>query len=227
MQSKYKNLTMLVIAAIAFMIFGTQASADRGMGYGHHGRMHGGGYGEPGPFGNLSEDEIKKLDEERTAFIEATKGLRQDVYQKKLELASELAKQNPDAAKAAALQKEISDVKAQLAQKHLDHFLRIRKINPDFGRGFGGGGWMGPEMMGSGMMHPGMMGSGMMHPGMMGRGGHGYRESYDCPYGDRDGGYGMGPGMMGSGGQRGMMKRGGWGHSDSRPYSRGQGSQSD
>ena len=217
MVTKNKNIQIIVIAAIAVIVFGAQASADRGTGYGHHGWMHGGGYSGPGVFGNLSEEEIKKLDEERTAFFEATKGLHQEVYQKRLELASELARQNPDAAKAAALQKQISDVKAQLAQKHLEHFLRIRKINPDFGRDFGGGGWMRPEMMGSGMMHP----------DMMGRGGYGHRGRYDCPYGNSGGGYGMGPGMMGSGGRRGMMGPGGWGRGDSRQYYKNQGSQAD
>jgi hypothetical protein len=66
-----------------------------------------------------------------------------------------MAKQNPDAARAGAIQKEISDTKAQLAQKHLEHIFRVRKINPDLGMGFMGGG-----RMDYGMMHPGMMGPG-------------------------------------------------------------------
>ena len=208
MKQKIKYINFLIIVIAAFWGLGGLASAYRGMGYGHHGRMHGGSYGwGAGPFGNLSEDEIKKMDEERRNFFEETKGLRQQVYQKRLALASELAKQNPDAAQAAVIIKEISDLKAQLAQKHLDHFLRMRKINPDLGMGFSGPGGMGP----------GMMGPGMMHPGMMGGGRHGHWGRYDCPYNDR-GGYGMGPGMMGPGGHHGMMGPGGWGCDYSRKY---------
>jgi hypothetical protein len=199
MKLKIKYIYILSVVIAAFWVLGGLTSADRGMGYGHHGWMHGvnPGWGG-GSFGDLNEDDIKKMDEERRNFFEATKALRQQVYQKRLALASELAKQIPDAVKAAALLKEISDVKAQLAQKHLDHFLRIRKINPDFGMGFSGSGWMGPGMMGPGMMHPGMMG---MH-------GYGHWGRYDCPYNDR-GGYGMRPGMMGPGG---------WGRDYSRKY---------
>ena len=121
--------------------------------YGHHRGMHQDqgwhhrGFGGPGcgAFDNLSEDEIKKLDAERTTFFEATKDLRRKIYQKRLELASELAKENPDAAAAAALQTELSDFKAQMAQKRLEHILRVQKINPDLGRGFWGGGPYGPR----------------------------------------------------------------------------------
>jgi hypothetical protein len=141
--------------------------------------------------------------------------VRQKIYQKKLELASEVAKQQPDIAAAAALQQEVSDLLAQLAQKHLEHFLRIQKINPDLGRG----GPMGFGMMGHQLMRHDVMGSGMMHRGMMGPGGYGGR---DCPgSGYRDGygmesymrgpGYGPSPGMMRSFGNRrmgpGMMNR--------------------
>ena len=236
MDQNYKNIRILVIAAVAVLAFVAHASAEWGMGYGHHGWMHQGmgrhygGYGGPGygAFGNLSEDEIKKMDEERTAFFDATKDFRQEIYQKRLELSSELAKKNPDAAKAAALQKDISGVKAQLEQKRLDHIIRLRKINPDFSRGFLGGG---------------PMGSGRMHYGMMEPRGYSHRGRPDCPYGGPGGGYGMGPGMMmgpgggygrglgmmspGYGKDSGMMHRGrgggmmgsgGSGRADSRQY---------
>ncbi|MGB9441244.1 MAG: periplasmic heavy metal sensor [Desulfobacterales bacterium] len=224
MNKKYRKLKIILIAAIAILFSGIYASADGGKGYGHHRGMHQGqgwhqrGYGGPGcaAMDNLSEDETKKLDAERTAFFESTKGLRRKIYQKRLELASELAKENPDAALAATLQKDISDFKAQMAQKHLEHILRVQKINPDLGRGFWGGGPMGP---------------GMMHRGMMGPGGKGNRGAYNCPFGGPGGGYGMGSGMMkpGGGGSRGpgncpyggsgggygtgpgMMHRGGYG----------------
>ena len=172
MNKKYRKLKIMLIAAIAIAFSGIYASADGGKGYRHHRGMHQGqgwhqrGYGGPGcaVMDNLSEDETKKLDAERTEFFEATKGLRRKIYQKRLELASELAKENPDAATAAGLQKEVSDFKAQMAQKRLEHILRVQKINPDLGRGFWGGGPMGP-----GMMHRGGCGMGSGYgrgPGM-------------------------------------------------------------
>jgi hypothetical protein len=51
------------------------------------------------------------------------------------------------------LQQEISNILAQLAQKHLEHFSRAQKINPDGGRGDP----MSSRMMVHGMMHHGMM----------------------------------------------------------------------
>ena len=236
MNKKYRKLKIMLIAAMAILFSGIYASADWG---GPHRGMHQGqgwhhkGYGGAGcgAFDNLSEDEIKQLDAERTTFFEATKDLRRKVYQKRLELASELAKDNPDAAAAAASQKEISDFKAQMAQKHLEHILRVRKINPDLARGFLGGGHMGP-----GMMNPGMMGPGMMHGGMMGKGGYGAGGRRNCPFDGPGGGYGMGPGMMHGGGYgmgpgygrgQGMMGPGGSDRDNSRQYYKGQGSQAE
>ena len=208
MNTPFKNWKIVLMAAFLIMVMAAGASADMGRGDGYRGQMHQGpgghhgGYGArgEGAFGNLSEEDIKKLDEEREAFFEATKDLRREVYQKGLELASEMAKQNPDAARATAIQKEISDTKAQLAQKHLEHIFRVRKINPDLGMGFMGGG---------------RMDHGMMHRGMMGPGGYGSQGNPDCPYDGFRGGSGRGPGMMGPGGRD---------RDDSRQYHKGPGS---
>lgn len=202
MNTPFKNWKVLLMAGLLMIIMAAGASADMGRGSGYRSPMHQGGYGASGwgAFSNLSEEDIKKLDEERKAFFEDTKDLRRAVYQKRLELASEMAKQNPEAARAAAIQKEISDAKAQLAQKHLDHLFRVRKINPDLGMGFGGGG---------------PMGFGMMHSEMMGVGGSGYRGNPDCPYGGPGGGHGRGRHMIGPGGRD---------RDESRQYHMGQGS---
>jgi zinc resistance-associated protein len=205
--NKSAKRLFILLAAIFFLSSGTFAFARMGGGYnnppgmyygqGRHLRGYcGTGYGM---FGDLSEDQIRNLEQERTAFWDATKVLRQQIYQKQLELASELAKQTPDAAAAAAVQQQISDLMAQLAQKHLEHFLRVQKINPDAGRG--------------GAMGFGMMGYGRMHDGMMGPGGYGGWDRPDCPLGGPRGGYGMGPGMM----HPNMMGPGGYG-AWSRPW---------
>jgi hypothetical protein len=227
MNKKYKTVKIMLIASLAILFSGLYASADRGRGCDNYHRMHQGqgwhhrGDGSPGcgAFGNLSEDEIKKLDAERTSFFEATKVLQRKIYQKRLELASELAKEDPDAAVAASLQKEVSDFKAQLAQQRLEHILRVRKINPDLGRRFWGGGPMGPAMMHRGMMEPG--GDRSWGPG-------------NCPYDDSAGGHGMGPRMMQRGGYGmgpgygrgpGMMNLGESYYDNSRQYYKGRGSQ--
>ena len=212
MNTPFRNWKVLLMAGLLIIIMAAGASADMGRGSGFRGQGHYGpgwhhdGYGASGrgAFSNLSEEDIKKLDEERRAFFEDTKDLRRAVYQKRLELASEMAKQNPEAARAAAIQKEISDTKAQLAQKHLDHLFRVRKINPDLGMEFGGGG---------------PMGFGMMHSEMMGVGRSGYRGNPDCPYGGPGGGQGRGRQMMGPGG--------GWDQDESRQYHREPGSMSE
>ena len=127
-----------------------------GPGYGmHRGWGQGpGGYGYQGYQSDLSDEDTAKLDQERQAFFEATSDLRQDLYQKELELSSELAKAEPDAKKAAGLQKEISSLESQLDQKRLEHRIRMRKDFPQSGyRSYGygpRGGGMGRGMYGGG-----------------------------------------------------------------------------
>jgi hypothetical protein len=189
MNKSSKNVIILM-AAIFILGSGSLAFAHSGRGYGYSERMYYGqgrhlrSYDSPcyDMFGELTEDQIRQLNEERKTFMDATKDLRRQIYQKQLELASELAKQNPDATAAAAVQQEISGFMAQLAQKRLEHFLRVQKINPDVGRG-------GPFGFG-------LMGYGMRHHDMMGPGGYGGWDRPNCPIGGPGGGYGMGPGMM-------------------------------
>jgi hypothetical protein len=220
---------IFMIATIVMLGFSGRALADPGMGYGHHygwgypmHQMHQRGYGGPGfgYRGELSEEDAGKLEKEHANFFEATKDLRSNLYQKGLELRSELAKESPDAKKAAALQKEISELKAELGQKRLAHFFNLRNIIPDVGRSPRGD---------YGMMH-----RGMMEPWAMGPGGYGNRYYPDCPYGGPRGGYGMSPGMMdrGYGEGPGMMGPGmmgpgmtgpGWRSGMMNPYAPGPG----
>ncbi|MDH4205800.1 MAG: periplasmic heavy metal sensor [Desulfobacteraceae bacterium] len=158
---------LVVLTVFTVMGFGVYALADGEMGYGkHHGeRGHHGpgwnqsGYGCPGylnMMGDLSDEEIQKMDEQREAFFKSTEDLRQNIYQKRLALESEFAKKNPDAQIAANLQKEISDLRAQMDQKRVAHMIEMKKINPGLGAGF-----MGPGMMGNGCGR-GYKGSGPM-----------------------------------------------------------------
>jgi zinc resistance-associated protein len=147
---------LVVMTVLTVIGLGVYAFADGGMGYSRHhgGRDHhgsewqGGGYGCPGygsMMGNMSDEEIQKIDAQREAFFKSTEDLRQNIYQKRLALESEFAKKNPDAKNAANLQKEISDLKAQIDQKRIAHLIEMKKINPGLGAGF-----VGPGMMGHG-----------------------------------------------------------------------------
>lgn len=183
----------------------------------------------PGYAGNLSDENLEAVQQERQRFFDETRDLRADIRQKQLELQSELAKKTPDAQKAAVLQKEISGFEQQFDQKRLDHMLKMRQIDPAIGRmgGWGRGnrndaddcpnyGWhMGRGYGGYGA---GMRGPAMMGPGMMNDDG-----DWNCPnsgrsmgpgrgYGMRGPGYGMGGGMMGRGSGMGPgMMGGGYG----------------
>ena len=153
--------TLIVLTLVAVLGFGANAFAQggrgygRGMGYGPgwsnepgmgdgpgmgYGRGMGRGFGRSGYASDLSEEALKKLNDERAAFFGATKDLRNDIFQKRLELRSELAKQNPDTKNAEKLQKEVSELEARFDQKRINHRVKMKKINPNAGQGFGGRG---------------------------------------------------------------------------------------
>ena len=190
---------IILIALFSILISAIHVSADQKKEHGRNPGMHRGPYGGPGfdVNANLSDEEIQKLDEARTAFFEATRDLRRHIYQKRLALLSELSKENPSAEIAKALQQEISDLKAQLAQKRLDHILAIREINPDLGWRFGPDGYKRHHREFFDRPSGGYGAGFGMGPGMMGPGGGGY---HNYPGGGPCGGYPMGPGMMGPGG---------------------------
>jgi Spy/CpxP family protein refolding chaperone len=153
---------IIVIAAIIGMVgYAATSFAGWGRGWGGGGycQGQGGGWGQrgsgsaaPGNQGNLSDQDIDKLQKERQTFFEDTREMRENLYQKELELRSEMAKQDPDVNKAVALQKEVSELEGQLSQKRVEQRLKMQKENPDLfagrgygmGRGYGkGGGGMG------------------------------------------------------------------------------------
>lgn len=159
-----------ILATIVLIGIGTFAYAHYNEGWGHRGWMHGSGeygygmprgyYGNQG-YGDLSEEQFKALEEERTAFFKETENIREDLYAKQLALQSELSKSDPDTAKASQLQKDISGLESKLDQKRIDHMIKMKKIIPTGDRGFA---MMGP-MMGGHMMGGHMMGYGSQYPG--------------------------------------------------------------
>ena len=136
--------TVIVVAIIGIVGFAATSFAGRGRGGGGYCQGQGSGWaqrgsGPAGYQGNLSDEDLDKLNKQRQVFFENTRELRENRYQKQLELQSELAKKDPDAQKAAGLQGEISDLSGQLDQKRVDHRIKMQKENPDFfaGRGYG------------------------------------------------------------------------------------------
>jgi hypothetical protein len=159
MKARHVGMVLAVLAVLGLIGYSADSYAwGRGGGYGGgpgSGNCPRGGFGGPGMAGNLTDEEITTVQKERSAFFESTRELRERRYQKELELKAELAKQNPDAKKAAELQKEVSGFENDLDQKQLEHRLKMKKDYPQiygkgFGRGMGRG--MGPGMgPGSGM----------------------------------------------------------------------------
>jgi hypothetical protein len=157
----------ILLATVAVLAIAATSFAGWGRGHWGYGYHMGPGYGmhrgwgqDPRGYGsNLSDEDIAALDSERQAFFDATSDLRKNLYQKELELRSELAKAEPDAKKAAGLQKEISDLESELDQKRLDHRIKMRKNFPRFGAGGYG---YGPRGRGMGR---GMYGGGGYGPG--------------------------------------------------------------
>ena len=172
-----KNRTLrnlIIFAAIVGMVgIGATAFAGRGKG----GWDRGPGYGRGYMMEELTDEQVKALEEERNAFRKQTENLRQDLRVKELELRTELARENPDAKKALALQKEVSGIESNLDQKRIEHMLKMQKITPNAGRGYmmgrGGRVGYGPE---SGRGGYGK-GGGYGHRG----GGYGFRGGYGGP----------------------------------------------
>ena len=140
----------LIFAGVALFVSIAAVSAfahgpgwGMGGGWGHHGPgwHHRGDYGQRYD-DQMSKEEYKQWEQKREAFFTETQDLRSSLYEKERELQNELAKSEPDAAKASGLQKEISELQSKLDQKRIDHMIEMRKLNPNAGRGFIAGGPM-------------------------------------------------------------------------------------
>ena len=144
-QMKKNNKGILILTVVAIFGITTLAFAGWGRGYGHlmgpdswGPGMHGGyGYGQEGYYGNLSADEITKLDQQRAEYFKATENIRQNLYEKELALRSELAKENPDTSDASKLQSDISKLQSTLDQERLNYEIKARKSAPNYNRGPG------------------------------------------------------------------------------------------
>jgi Spy/CpxP family protein refolding chaperone len=135
---------ILLIAAIAYPVFG------HGPGWAKKHPMldnRGGGPGYCWQYdrrdSNLTSEQRTRLDQLSQKFSEKTAPLRDKIWAKSDELNTVLNSPEPDTEKAKALQREISELRSQLAEHRLAFEIEERKINPDFrsggryGKGYG------------------------------------------------------------------------------------------
>ena len=129
---------IVLVGAIAVPV----SARNRGWGgepgmMGYQGKTPGRDYGRRTD--KLTEEQRSQLDELSKKFFDRTSELRLEAGKKSLELNSLMNSSDPDTEKTKALQKEVSDLRAKLAQERITHQLEVRKIVPDarFGRAYG------------------------------------------------------------------------------------------
>jgi len=134
-------LVVLMISSFAFARSGgkygrgegRQGNYARGM---DNNNSSYGGQNDCSHFSELSEADQQRVKEEGEKFSAATDALRREIYQKRLEIRSELAKETIDKDTIIALQQTLSEVRAKLDQERIEHILRLKEIDPDLGQGF-------------------------------------------------------------------------------------------
>jgi Spy/CpxP family protein refolding chaperone len=130
------------------MMNGNQVGYGNQMGYG----MMGNGYMGNGYMGNgymmenLSAENQQKMLDQMNSFFASTKEIREQRYQKQLELNKEYANPEKDQAKIETLQKELFDLSTQFEKQRFDNRIAMQKLFPDnnmssftgANRGYGG-----------------------------------------------------------------------------------------
>jgi zinc resistance-associated protein len=134
---------ILAVTLLAVFGYATLALA----GFGHHGTMGTGksswgwdanwghicGYGPGyGYSGNLTPDQVSRLDRMRTGFLKDTKALRQQLCADNLTLQKELGRRNPDRARISGLKSKISKLQAELDRRSADFDASMHRSVPGF-----------------------------------------------------------------------------------------------
>ncbi len=169
-----KKLTRVVgIAILSTVLIVPVVVWAHGWGYGggHMMGYRGAGPGYDGQYNNdytaLNSKQQEQLADLNQKFFNEIQPLREKLWSKTAERNALLSEKNPDIGKVDNVQKEISDLRAKLDEKAVNHVIEVRKIAPDswFGGGYGYGPMMGRYGMGYGMGRYGM-GHGMGRYGM-------------------------------------------------------------
>ena len=142
----------LVTVISVFLLVGVLASpafaGGPGWGRGCSGWGSGGGQGggpgycwrDQGGYPAVTPEQ-QQLNSLNQKFFNETSSLRNNIWNKQNEMTQLLNGENPDTAKLQSLQKEISTLKSQMADKRLAYNLETRKVAPQgaYGGAYGGG----------------------------------------------------------------------------------------
>lgn len=110
------------------MMNGNQGRYGNQMGYG----MMGNGYmGNGYMMENLSAENQQKMLNQMNSFFASTKEIREQSYQKQLELNKEYVNPEKDQAKIDTLQKELFDLSTQFEKQRFDNMIAMQKLFPD------------------------------------------------------------------------------------------------
>ena len=150
----------ILIALGSFLLVASLAVPLLAYGPGWNGGHHMRGYwgSDPGScwdygrgYTNLSKEEQKQLTELENKFSNETNNLRNDIWSKSEELQRYLNSTNPDSQKLTEMQRELSNLRAEMDEKRLAYEVEARKILPDTRfRGGYGRGYYGHHMRGYG-----------------------------------------------------------------------------
>ena len=128
----------LLVGVMTYPVF----ARGFGWGYGGGGSEHcGRGQGNYPAIAPEQQQKLYALDQE---FANETSAMRNNIWSKQNEMTVLLNGKNPDQEKLRTLQKEISGLKGQMAEKRLAYRVEARKVAPEgtygggYGRGCGG-----------------------------------------------------------------------------------------
>jgi zinc resistance-associated protein len=144
--------SLFLVAAIAYPAF----ARGPGWGWGHHMRgYYGSGPGcwqeGTGYAADVTPEDMAKLEELDRRFHDETADLRSKIWSKRGELNALMNSSDPDVEKAKSVQRELNDLRNQMAEKRLEHQIEVRKIAPEtgypegYGRGYSGKRGHGPD----------------------------------------------------------------------------------
>ncbi|MGM0418872.1 MAG: periplasmic heavy metal sensor [Thermodesulfobacteriota bacterium] len=126
-------MNKIVLAVTAFCLVSVSAfSAAYAMrgglpGYGH------GMYENPGQCMNgLTQQEQQTVLDKKNSFLNETRSLRKEIFEKRMVLEKEIVKKNPDQSKVKQLRKNIYSLRKNLESKRADHIEKLNEIIPGF-----------------------------------------------------------------------------------------------
>ena len=136
---------LLLVGVMAYPVFARGSGWGRGCSGGGQGNGPGNCWRDQGGNPALAPEQQKELNSLDQKFSNDTSALRNNIWNKQNEMTQLLNGENPDTAKLQTLQKELSTLKSQMADKRLAYKLETRKVAPQgayggvYGSGYGRG----------------------------------------------------------------------------------------